>query len=96
MQLETGANSVNVDTRSQAEELFLRLYQGNGYFNVTGMDAMDVKRLFGGKGNTYHWDDTFGLDGYLLGHGAGNPDALMQHLQIHPQKGRIIRIYFNK
>lgn len=48
----------------------------------------------GGKGNTYHWDDVFGSDGYLVGHGAGNPDALMPHLQIHPKKGNVIRIFF--
>ena len=50
--------------------------------------------ITGGKGNTYHWDDTFGLDGYLVGHGAGNSDALMPHLQIHPKKGNVIRIFF--
>ena len=83
-----------VDNRSQVEELFLGKYQGKGYINVTGMDAMDAKNLLGGKGNTYHWDDTFGSDGYLLGHGAGNPDATMPHLQIHPKKGNVIRIFF--
>ena len=94
-QLETGAKSVTVKSRSQAEELFLGMYQGDGYVNVTGMDAMDAKNLFGGKGNTYHWDDIFGSDGYLVGHGAGNPDAQTPHLQIHPQKGNVIRIFFD-
>lgn len=83
---------VTVKNRSQAEELFLGMYQGDGYVNVTGMDA---KNLLGGKGNTYHWDDIFGSDGYLVGHGAGNPDAQMPHLQIHPQKGIVIRIFFD-
>lgn len=55
---------------------------------------MDTKDYFGGKGNTYHWDDTFGSDGYLVGHGPENPDASMPHLQIHPPKGKIIRIFF--
>ena len=94
-QLENGVNSVTVNTRSQAEELFLGLYQGDGYVNVTGMNAMDAKNLYGGKGNTYRWDDIFGSDGYLVGHGARNTDALMPHLQIHPQKGKVIRIFFN-
>ncbi len=48
-QLESGARSVTVKNRSQAEELFLGLYQGEGYVNVTGMDAMDAKNLLGGK-----------------------------------------------
>lgn len=46
------------------------------------------------KGNTYHWDDTFGSDGYLVGHGLGNPDASMSHLQIHPLRRKVIRIFF--
>lgn len=53
---------------------------------MTGMDPMDTKNLLGGKGNTYHWDDIFGSDGYLVDHGVGNPDAQMPHLQIHPPK----------
>lgn len=71
------------------------MYQGDGYINVTGMDPMDTKDFLGGKGNTYHWDDTFGPDGYLLDHGPGNPDAQMPHLQIHPPKGSVIRIFFD-
>lgn len=92
--LDNGARSVTVDTRSQAEEIFLGNYQGDGYTNVTGMDAMDAKNLLGGKGSTYHWDDTFDLDGNLIGHGAGNPDSTSPHLQIHPTKGNVIRIFF--
>ena len=38
---------------------------------------MDAKNLLGGKGNTYHWDDLFGSDGLLLGHGANNLDSMM-------------------
>ena len=93
-QLDSGARTVTVDNLSQAEELFLGKYQGDGYTNVTGMDSMDTKDYLGGKGNTYHWDDTFGSDGYLVGHGPENPDASMPHLQIHPPKGKIIRIFF--
>ena len=44
-QLDYGATWVFVDNRSQAEELFLGKYQGKGYINVTGMDAMDTKNL---------------------------------------------------
>ena len=96
-QLASGDRSVTVENRSQAEELFLGMYQGDGYKNVTGMDAMDSKNLNGGeKGLTYHWDDVFDSDGNLLGHGADNPDSKMPHLQIHPPEGKIIRIFFGK
>lgn len=93
-QLDNCAKFVFVDNRSQAEELFLGKYHGKGYTNVTGMDAMNAKKLLGGKGNTYHWDDTFGSDGFLIGYGVGNFDGTMPHLQIHPKKGNVIRIFF--
>jgi RHS repeat-associated protein len=92
--LDNGAKSVYVKNRSQAEELFLRKYQGYGYRNTTGKDAMDTKNLYGEKSYTYHWDDIMGNDGYLIGHGRNNPDAQMKHLQIHPPNGKIIRIFF--
>ena len=92
--LESGSSSVIVNSRSEAEELFLGLFQGKGYTNTTGMDAMDVKNMFGTKANTYHWDDVLGPDGRVLGHGPDNIDGAMQHLQIHPEKGREIRIFF--
>ncbi|GFI05056.1 protein RhsC [Lachnospiraceae bacterium] len=95
-QLDEGARTVTVSNRSQAEELFLGRYQGEGYTNVTGMDAMDTKNFLGSKDNTYHWDDMFGSDGYLLGHSSSNPDASMAHLQIHPRSGNIIRIFFGE
>ena len=44
-QLDNGAKSVSVNNRPQAEELFLGKYQGKGYTNVTGMDAMDAKKF---------------------------------------------------
>ena len=40
-QLTNGAKSVTVNSKSEAEELFLNLYQSDGYTNTTGMDAMD-------------------------------------------------------
>ena len=92
--LESGSTSVIVKNRAEAEELFLGLYQGKGYVNTTGMDAMDVKNLFGTKANTYHWDDVMGPDGRILGHGPDNIDGAMQHIQIHPERGREIRIFF--
>ena len=65
-----------------------------GRIKIYVHDAMDAKKFLSGKGNTYHWDDTFGPDGHLTGHGAGNPDALIPHIQIHPKKGNVIRIFF--
>lgn len=93
-QLENGATSVTVKNRSEAEELFLGLFHGKGYKNVTGMDAMDTKNLLGTKGNTYHWDDIIGQDGRVIGHSPTNPDGAMPHLQLHPEKGKVIRIFF--
>jgi len=93
-ELDGGAKSVTINNRSQAEELFLGKYQGDGYTNVTGMDAMDAKNYLGDKANTYHWDDQMGVDGWLVGPGQNNPDGASPHLQIHPEKGKVIRIFF--
>lgn len=93
-QLEKGATSVTVNSRAEAEELFLRLYNGKGFKNVTGMDAMDTKNLLGTKANTYHWDDILGKDGRVVGHSPTNADGAMRHLQIQPAKGKVVRIFF--
>ena len=94
--LENGATSVTVKTRAEAEELFLGKYQGAGYKNVTGMDAMDSKNLLGTKANTYHWDDSIGADGRVIGHSPTSSDGAMPHLQIHPENGSVIRIFFEE
>jgi hypothetical protein len=72
-----------VGSRSEAEELFLRRYQGDGYRNVTGMSPRESKEMFGGKAGSYHWD----TGDKAFPHGE-------DHLQIHTQAGNIIRIYF--
>jgi RHS repeat-associated protein len=88
---ELASDTLEVTVRSQEEaaELFLRLFQGRGYRNTTGMTGNMVRNdkfLFpNGKSGTYHWDlaDTM--------HGG------MSHLQIHLFKeegGGIIRIFF--
>jgi hypothetical protein len=88
---ELASNSLEVTVRSQDEaaEMFLRLFQGRGYRNTTGMTGNMVRNdkfLFpNGKSGTYHWDfaDTM--------HGG------VPHLQIHLFKeegGGIIRIFF--
>jgi RHS repeat-associated protein len=87
--LEGGATSVTVKTKSEAEELFLRLYQGDGYRNTTGMGATEAKQMFGEKAGTYHWDAAG------EGHGPSNPHGASDHLQIHSFAGPIIRIFFS-
>jgi len=94
-QLAKGAKEVTVGSRSEAEELFLRLYQGKGYKNTTGMSAKEAKD-FHGKKNTYHWDDEVGSDGRVTGHGPGNAHGDMPHLQIHDENGKVIRVFFKK
>jgi RHS repeat-associated protein len=81
--LRGGATDVQVASKSQAEELFLRLYQGAGYRNTTGMTAKETKDFFGGKAGTYHWDI-----------GAAKHPHEMSHLQIHTLGGDVVRIGF--
>ncbi|MFN8636067.1 MAG: RHS repeat-associated core domain-containing protein [Chloroflexota bacterium] len=81
--LQNGATQVYVKTRQEAEEIFLRLYQGEGYKNTTGLHAGEVKDMFGDKVGTYHWDP------------AGAEWGL-PHLQIHTFDGTIIRIFFER
>lgn len=92
-QLSKGAKEITVGSRSEAEELFLRLYQGNGSKNTTGMSEKEAKD-FQGKKNTYHWDDQVGADGRVTGHGQGNAHGDMPHLQVHDENGKVIRIFF--
>jgi hypothetical protein len=81
--LARGATEVTVGNRAEAEELFLRRYQGDGYRNVTGMSPRESKAMFGSKSGTYHWD---------IGPGA-YPHGV-NHLQVHTHAGPVIRIYF--
>lgn len=92
--LQTGATSVTVRSRSEAEELFLRLYQGHGYQNATGFSPTETKDFFGQKPGTYHWDDAVGPDGHVIGHAPDNPHGEMPHLQVHTFEGPIIRIFW--
>ncbi|HOV28356.1 MAG TPA: hypothetical protein PK566_18625 [Pseudobacteroides sp.] len=82
--LQKGAKQITVRNRSEAEEIFLGIYQGKGFKNVTGMDATSSKNLLGTKKGTYHWDE---------GHGGGNPHDIA-HLQIHDENGDVIRIFY--
>jgi hypothetical protein len=97
--LQHGATSIHVPSRAEAEELFLRLFQGSGYRNSTSLPPEFADDYFGGKVGTYHWDEVIDVDGRLAVHKPGNPDAQYRHLQIHTSKneigdGRIIRIFY--
>lgn len=91
--LSNGAKSVTVKSRSQAEELFLGLYQGKGFRNSSGFDGVGTKQYFGSKKGTYHWDDALDASGRVIGHGPGRHGG-MKHLQIHDEAGQVIRIFF--
>nr|WP_275888150.1 RHS repeat-associated core domain-containing protein [Nonomuraea lactucae] len=93
--IDEGATSIHVRSRAEAEELFLRKFQADGYRNATGFDGVGTRRHFGSKVGTYHWDDKLGADGRVVGHGPNNPDGALPHLQIHTFDGPIIRIFWN-
>ncbi len=96
--LDAGVKEVTVKSRSEAEELFLRKFQGAGYTNTTGLGGVGSKDLFDDKYGTYHWDDNFDSDGRIQGHGEDNPHGDLPHLQIHPFEGggKIIRIFYDE
>ena len=61
-----------------------------------GMSGPEVKNLHGSKRKTYHWDIEFDENGMLREHGSDNSHGALPHLQIHDEKGRIIRIFFER
>ncbi|WP_405808260.1 polymorphic toxin-type HINT domain-containing protein [Streptomyces sp. NBC_00210] len=97
--IDEGRTSIRVGSRSEAEEILLGKFQGDGYRNAAGFDGKGTRQYFGSKSGTYHWDDQLGADGRVLGHGAGNRDGDLPHLQIHTFEdskygGSIIRIFW--
>jgi hypothetical protein len=74
------------------------MFHGKGLIHTTGSSAMEVKNnkmLFPqGKHGTYHWDDKLDEKGRVSGHGEGNPHGHLPHLQIHTNKGHVIRIFY--
>ena len=99
-QIRSGATEIRVASRSQAEELFLRLFQGDGFRNTTGWAREEVKRF--GKAKTYHWDDVFqgpsqnypGKQLLQRHYDDGKLHNYMMHLQIHTPTD-VIRILFD-
>lgn len=94
-ELSNGAKRAYVPSREEAEELFLRLFQGQQppYRNSTGMDSTEARRFFDGRARTYHWDDQVGSDGRLLKHPEGDVNAQYRHLQIHTDRDVIVISY---
>ncbi|WP_185910914.1 putative T7SS-secreted protein [Streptomyces sp. WAC07149] len=99
--IDDGSTQISVASRSEAEEIYLGKFHGEGYRNAEGFDGKGTRQYFGSKSGTYHWDDKLGDDGRVLGHGEGNRDGDRPHLQIHtyedsPYKGAIIRIFWGE
>ncbi|EIX6435592.1 RHS repeat-associated core domain-containing protein [Salmonella enterica] len=100
--LDSGASKVTVRSRSDAEQLFLDRYVGDGYRNMTGESGPSTKNLMEfltnnkTKAGTYHWDDVMDPSnpGRVAGHGPENPDGDLPHLQIHQYDGKVIHIFF--
>lgn len=95
-------HKVTVRSRTDAEQLFLDRYLGDGYKNMTGESGPSTKNLMdfltnkNTKAGTYHWDDIMDPNnpGRVSGHGTGNPDGELPHLQVHQNDGKIIHIFF--
>jgi len=94
-ELVKGGKSVSVRTKSEAEELLLRLYHGKGYRNTSDMSPTEVKNFYNTKRGTYHWDTGVDDTGRVAGHGGKNIHGDKPHLQIHDEHGDIIRIFFD-
>ncbi|WP_170973103.1 PAAR-like domain-containing protein [Citrobacter sp. wls827] len=100
--LDSGASKVTVRSRSDAEQLFLDRYVGDGYRNMTDESGPSTKNLMDfltnnkTKAGTYHWDDVMDSSNpsRVAGHGPGNSDGDLPHLQIHQHDGKVIHIFF--
>jgi hypothetical protein len=92
-ELQNGKKVVRVASKAEAEELFLRIFQGKGFKNTSGKSAKETKDFFG-KASTYNWDDAVDSSGRILNHSASNAHDATKHLQIHDEIGNIIRIFF--
>ncbi|OUR86737.1 hypothetical protein A9Q81_27855 [Gammaproteobacteria bacterium 42_54_T18] len=104
--LDEGSTRVGVQNRGEAEQLFLERFQGLGYRNAQDFNSVTSKEYFttaiNGRESYYHWDDTFVTDPetgveYIQHHNyKTDKDAFVRHLQLHPAKGKIIKIYFGE
>ncbi|EBI9233732.1 hypothetical protein GLY36_07145 [Salmonella enterica] len=103
--LDSGETKVTVRSRSDAEQLFMDRYLGHNYKNMTGESCPSTKNLMEyltgnkTKSGSYHWDDikdpSITKPPYRVsGHGPGNPDGDLPHLQVHQHDGSVIHIFF--
>ncbi len=103
--LDSSETKVTVRSRSDAEQLFMDRYLGHNYKNMTGESGPSTKNLMEyltgnkTKAGSYHWDDikdpSVTKPSYRVsGHGLGNPDGDLPHLQVHQHGGSVRHIFF--
>lgn len=103
--LDSSETKVTVRSRSDAEQLFMDRYLGHNYKNMTGESGPSTKNLMEyltenkTKAVSYHWDDikdpSVTKPSYRVsGHGPGNPDGDLPHLQVHQHGGSVRHIFF--
>lgn len=103
--LDSSETKVTVRSRSDAEQLFMDRYLGHNYKNMTGESGPSTKNLTEyltenkTKAGSYHWDDikdpSVTKPSYRVsGHGPGNPDGDLPHLQVHQHGGSVRHIFF--
>ncbi|MDD0150876.1 RHS repeat-associated core domain-containing protein, partial [Shigella flexneri] len=103
--LDSSETKVTVRSRSDAEQLFMDRYLGHNYKNMTGESGPSTKNLMEyltenkTKAGSYHWDDikdpSVTKPSYRVsGHGPGNPDGDLPHLQVHQHGGSVRHIFF--
>ncbi|EPE5270416.1 RHS repeat-associated core domain-containing protein, partial [Shigella flexneri] len=102
--LDSSETKVTVRSRSDAEQLFMDRYLGHNYKNMTGESGPSTKNLMEyltenkTKAGSYHWDDikdpSVTKPSYRVsGHGPGNPDGDLPHLQVHQHGGSVRHIF---
>ncbi|EAA0504330.1 RHS repeat family protein [Shigella flexneri] len=103
--LDSSETKVTVRSRSDAEQLFMDRYLGHNYKNMTGESGPSTKNLMEyltenkTKAGSNHWDDikdpSVTKPSYRVsGHGPGNPDGDLPHLQVHQHGGSVRHIFF--
>lgn len=103
--LDSSETKVTVRSRSDAEQLFMDRYLGHNYKNMTGESGPSTKNLMEyltenkTKAGSYHWGDikdpSVTKPSYRVsGHGPGNPDGDLPHLQVHQHGGSVRHIFF--
>lgn len=92
--INRGEGEIAVGSRAVAEEV---LSQYPELAETSNWGWPMIKSLLkDGKRLTFHWDDEFGPDGFLVNHGPDNPHRDVPHLQFERQKGKIVRVFFPK